>query len=474
MVKITLPVAAVIAIAVAAVIGGAYVLTSGHNDNASDSPKALTELPSTYARLNVLGNVDGDDDIDNDDLTYLQAVIDKSKEVNFYCDVNHDGSVNDSDVTALNKLISKEKTTVYFIDAKDKVSSASVPINNLMVGFRRTTEMVAALGCTNQIVALTNGGLNQFGFVGFSDVAKSNIINPGQNNDSNVNSETAMTIYNNYKDSGLTVLGDANGMDKNMESIFNGLPVDVLRLPCTESTRIAEGMITLGYMLSFNSTYKSIVEAKTAAWVEWNDKTDKTIADALKSLSTKETGLVILHNKGGSSPSDDSMNLRGEGLSECEISKLCGCDNLARIIGTGPEAKYTQLSNEAILHLQSNYGMKKIVMEAQTLYQKIMKAYGEATDDAGRKAALETIDTMVSRAVDHTVMQGYTGDFFFIGQEICNGPEVVLYKMYVASIFIPALSSVFTEEYINGQFDDYLNALNPDSVLKGAKIITHS
>ena len=71
-------------------------------------------------------------------------------------------------------------------------------------------------------------------------------------------------------------------------------------------------------------------------------------------------------------------------------------------------------------------------------------------------------------------MAGYTGDYYFIGQEVCNGPEVVLYKMYVASIFVPELITVFSEDAINTAFRDYMTSLNPLTELKDAKIITHS
>lgn len=472
--SVLLAIVVIIVVVIAAAC--AVILTSDDDDNDgpdyddTKSVAAVKTLPTDYARLNVLGNADQDDDIDSDDLDFIKSVINGDKSPNFYCDVNQDGRIDSNDVELLESMMNHEAVTIHYIDANDTVQDAKLPINNLIVGFRRTTEMVAALGCVDQIVATTVGGLNQFGFIGFSDTAKKNIINAGQNNDSNPNSETLLSIYRDYRSSGITVLGDANGMPATMESVFEGLPVDVIRLPCTESTRIAEGMITMAYMLSFNSTYRSTVEDKIDAWVEWNDTADKTIADAVSKLTTKETGLVLLHNYGGSSASANTMNLRGEGLSECEISKQCGCDNLAYVIGTGAAAKYTSLDNETILELQASYGLKKIVMEAQTLYQKIMTRYAAATTDAEKTAALNYIESMVDAAKNHPVMAGYSGDFYFIGQEVCNGPEVVLYKMYVASIFCPSLSSVYTEDYLNAQFKEYMTALNPNTELINAKV----
>ena len=472
MAKNTLIILAVIAIVAIAAIAAAVLLSNnggsggGGNDDEKSVP-AVKDLPSTYARLNVLGNVNEDDKIDSSDLTYLKSVISGKKSANFYCDVNHDGTIDSKDVTALEKLIGRESTTAYYINAKDSVESVSLPINNMVVGFRRTTEMVAALGCTDQIVGITEGGKNQFSFVGFTNTALKNIVNPGQNNDGNPNSETLLSLYRDYQNKGgLTIVGDATGMPEDYETIFKGLPVDVVRLPCTEGTRIAEGMITMAYMLSFDSAHKSKVESNIASWTSWNDTVDSEISSALKKMTTKDKGIIVLHNY---TLGVNDIKLRGEGLSECEISKLCGCDNMAYLIGKGQDAKYASLNNEAILEMQ-RLGMTKVVGEAQTLFQKIIAAYDSAASDSERAAALKLIEPEAVAITEHDTFVGYNGSFALIGQEICNGPEVVLYKMFVASYFIPELADKYTVSYLTQQYQKYMKNLNPDTCLVNAEV----
>ncbi len=471
MAKNTALIIAIVAIIAIAAACAAFVLMNngGSSDDKGDGDAipAVKTLPSTYARLNVLGNANADDKIDSSDINYVKDVIGGKRTANFYCDVNQDGVIDKKDVDDLQKIVDLKPSKLFYINAKDSVESVNVPINNMVVGFRRTTEMVAALGCIDKVVGITEGGKNQFSFVGFTSTALNNIVNKGQNNDGNPNSETLLALYKDYQNKGgLTVVGDANGMPEDYETIFKGLPVDVVRLPCTEGTRIAEGMITLAYMLSFDTTHASTVKSKIGSWTSWNDTVDSEISAAMKKVASKDKGIIVLHNY---TLGVNDIRLRGEGLSECEISKLCGCDNMAYLIGTGADAKYATLNNEAILEMQ-RLGMTKVVGEAQTLFQKIIAAYDKATNDAERAAALKLIEPEADAIATHDAFVGYNGSFALIGQEICNGPEVVLYKMFVAAYFLPELSSKYTTAYLNQEYQAYMKGLNPSTCLVNAEV----
>jgi iron complex transport system substrate-binding protein len=471
MAKNTALIIAIVAIIAIAAACAAFVLMNngGSSDDKGDGDAipAVKTLPSTYARLNVLGNANADDKIDSSDVNYVKDVIGGKRTANFYCDVNQDGVIDKKDVDDLQKIVDLKPSKLFYINAKDSVESVNVPINNMVVGFRRTTEMVAALGCIDKVVGITEGGKNQFSFVGFTSTALNNIVNKGQNNDGNPNSETLLALYKDYQNKGgLTVVGDANGMPEDYETIFKGLPVDVVRLPCTEGTRIAEGMITLAYMLSFDTTHASTVKSKIGSWTSWNDTVDSEISAAMKKVASKDKGIIVLHNY---TLGVNDIRLRGEGLSECEISKLCGCDNMAYLIGTGADAKYATLNNEAILEMQ-RLGMTKVVGEAQTLFQKIIAAYDKATNDAERAAALKLIEPEADAIATHDAFVGYNGSFALIGQEICNGPEVVLYKMFVAAYFLPELSSKYTTAYLNQEYQAYMKSLNPSTCLVNAEV----
>ena len=445
-------------IVVIAAVGAILVINGGNNQpDPEGSLPAVKTLPTDMPRLNVLGNANMDDEIDNNDVEFVKKVITSKTNNNFYCDANHDGNVDKKDLDFIRTMIDGTTEEVYYVNVADEVKSVQVPIENLMTGFRRINEMVAVLGCTDMIVATTNGGLQQYEYIGFTDTAKKNIINPGQGNDSNPSSETILAIYKEYANKGgITILGDNNGMSKDMESIAEGL-MDVVRLGCTESNRYDDGMVTLAYLLHFNKSHAKAVSSGIEWWVNWNDDIVDQIEKAAAKMTSKEKSIVALVVLGGT-----NINLRGESTAEQVLASAAGVDYLYKYA-----EKYGTLSNEAILAMQKE-GMKKVVLESNNFLKSITTKYNAAKTEAEKKAALNYIEDAMYDAITRDTMTGYNGDYYMLPQEMCCGAEIPMYRMYIASIFIPSLANVFTKEYISQQAHDFIERINPNSPLKDA------
>lgn len=458
-------------VAVVVVVGGgaAFVLTSNNGNDSGDGDDGKYVNPSKdgYSRLAILGNADMNDVLDSSDVAYLKKVINSEEKANKYCDVNNDGKIDNNDVKALQEVLDGKAKSLGYINVKDEFCTVNVPIKNVAVGFRRTSEMIGFLAGADVIKAMTEGTKAQFAYVGFSDESKANIINPGQNNDGNVTKESLLAVYKKFQNNGgLTIIGDSNGMFKDMEDCAAGL-MDVVRLPCTEGDRITEGMITLAYMLGYNSDNSALVKERLNYWISLNDATDAKIKAAVSKIADadKVPGIIALNNL--STATEGAYKIRGVGLSEYEFTVMCGCNNYAN--AGYVEGQYANLDNEIILSMQKD-GMTTIVVEIQTLFQKIDKAYNSATTDEERAAALHLIKKGAEIAAADDTMKGYTGGFYFVGQETCNGPESIFLKMYLASLFVPELKTVYTLDNINSQFKEYMTMLNPDSILVNADL----
>ena len=140
----------VVAIMVVAGAGAAIVLMKSDSD---DKDSILTH------RLLVMGNV-------YSDVTVLEALVKgEEKKVTVagneidltdaslirYADVNQDGNVNGDDVTVLNSILDNEVSTLYYENAKGEIVSVKVPINNLLVMFRRVGTTVAMVGASDMV-----------------------------------------------------------------------------------------------------------------------------------------------------------------------------------------------------------------------------------------------------------------------------------------------------------------------------------
>ena len=173
--KTSILIALAIAIIAIAAVGAFFLMNNnGPESDPEGSIPAIKQIPneSDMARLNILGNANKDDLIDSKDVDYIKNVINKKEGNNFYCDANQDGYVDSKDLEMVRNMISKSIDKVYYVSVADDVRKCSVPIKNIATGFRRTNEMIAALGCTDMIVATTNGGVQQYGWIGFSQEAQ--------------------------------------------------------------------------------------------------------------------------------------------------------------------------------------------------------------------------------------------------------------------------------------------------------------
>lgn len=122
-------VAVVVIIAIAAV--AAYVLLQD-NDDDDNGLKDIT------GRLQVYGNANNDDFIDDSDLkafdTLRNGTWDKEKYP--FADANRNGQLDDEDREIIQKIINKEKVTISYINGLDEVKTLSYPID--MVGLTGT------------------------------------------------------------------------------------------------------------------------------------------------------------------------------------------------------------------------------------------------------------------------------------------------------------------------------------------------
>ncbi len=116
----------IIAVVVIIVIAAAAALVIGNN---GDKNKDGTDTEITYGDytaktatetgdLWIYGNADNDYDLDQDDVKFIQDIIDGKKkwdkEANPYCDTNVDGIIDEQDIALLEKFINKESALMFY------------------------------------------------------------------------------------------------------------------------------------------------------------------------------------------------------------------------------------------------------------------------------------------------------------------------------------------------------------------------
>ena len=408
----------IVAIMVVAGAGTAVFLL---NNDKGDDKSILTH------RLMVMGNVYSDDTLNSDDVKVLEAVVAGEKTIKIkdndidledaflkkYADVNQDKNVDSTDVDALKNIIDGNVTALYYENAKGDILSVKVPINNLVVMFRRVGTTIAMVGASDMVKGfisdLASGG--NYGFLGFKGTDIGTQGDPDYEKIKELNKNCAST-------GGITIISDATGAAADIEEKI-GSGIDVVRMPVTEMGKSENGVVTLGYLLAYkNANHDSIME-KLNKWIKWNDDAKSKIDAAVKKLTDedKKSCIISMYNASAASA---TINVRGPGVSEYEYTVYCGGKNLT----TGTGGSYTPSDfNEYILSLKPEYTfimqqevyLLKNKISAETTYNELME----------------------------NISKNYNGKVGVFSQFFGTGPGYVLSLMYYASVLVPELKDTF-------------------------------
>lgn len=143
----------VVAILVVAA-GAAVVVKNNSDDGHVNTPESLNN-----AVLKVYGNIDGDEDIDQDDVKTIEKLIhDKATAADYpMADANRDGTIDQKDVDVVKKIIDGESTEIWHISYHD-VDGDSV-MDEELVKTKFPIKSTIMTGSTNSFILMTMCGI---------------------------------------------------------------------------------------------------------------------------------------------------------------------------------------------------------------------------------------------------------------------------------------------------------------------------
>ncbi len=159
----------VIGVAIVVIAGGvaAAVILTQNNKDSGDSSSYFDGVG-----LKVLGNVNKDNVIDSNDYDELKKLIDdgKSADDNKLADANNDGQLNADDLTVVQNIIDRKETTIYHVSYHDTDGNGTMdsplrdtkfPVTSaVMTGSSNSFIMFYMLGIVNEIKGASYGTTN--------------------------------------------------------------------------------------------------------------------------------------------------------------------------------------------------------------------------------------------------------------------------------------------------------------------------
>jgi iron complex transport system substrate-binding protein len=111
--------------------------------------------------LEIFGNANMDDTIDELDIEYVRGIIDGVNEPMRFADANYDGVIDEEDIAQIYKIIEYEDREITLLDIKGRVVTMAKPVERVIVLQANFGELIKAIGSEDMIVAVCDDTLMQ-------------------------------------------------------------------------------------------------------------------------------------------------------------------------------------------------------------------------------------------------------------------------------------------------------------------------
>jgi iron complex transport system substrate-binding protein len=121
--------------------------------------------------LEIFGNANMDDTIDEQDIEYVQAIIDGTNDETDLADANYDGTIDEDDIVQIEQIISGVEKELTLIDSAERVVTVQKPVSRIVLTHPHTLETLRTLDVpTDLIVGIAQDKYDRSFFPEFSDV----------------------------------------------------------------------------------------------------------------------------------------------------------------------------------------------------------------------------------------------------------------------------------------------------------------
>lgn len=296
----------------------------------------LFSLPAgaSTVTLQVFGNANMDDIIDDLDIEYIQGIVAGKNEVTDLADANLDGRIDVDDITLINSIINEEATNLTLRDSGGNIVKISLPVERIILYHHQCGEVIQILGAQDNVVGVRDTFKDQARR--FPEISTKPSIGSGYDPDI----EAVLSL-----DPDL-ILAYSSYQFPEPKLLDAKLPDDVavLRMDCECNDGVdvvKESVVTLGYLLGKREN--------TEKYLEWHNKNIDEIAERISQVPKDERLRFFLESSGTETLTRTAI---GKGHAAHQICVLAGGDNIAAVnlsLQSNNEVKYGSVETEWVL-----------------------------------------------------------------------------------------------------------------------------
>ncbi|MDD1771565.1 MAG: hypothetical protein LUQ09_01445, partial [Methanomassiliicoccales archaeon] len=415
----------VVAVLVIAGLGAWFVYFGQESDSDGDDgtdngSRVGTELvnetfPSDASRLWVYGNADEDDHIDDDDVEFLEDIIDGDETATVLADANCDGEIDDDDVDYVEDIIEGKEMKVYYVDNYDQIAVVNWPVDTIATGYCSGAQAVEVAGATDKI-AIADNYITQY-YTAFNS-SYASLPSYGEPDEPDYEALIAAGID-------VYLIGYFNsGTDDLLEENLNPAGIDVMFLTCCDQSGVNQPnedmdrtMLMIAYLIQGDMD-------KAYDYLTWHDSILANVTAAAATISDADQKTFLMSR---TSPNDKTSDITITGYNNINNihAEIAGVYSIG-MHDSGLTNMYQTISVEYIIGLDADYYCDNTHAGFR---------YGGGANSSARLA------TFLQQ--DHTRFEGTTYDpeLIAMAREAGNGPMYVLEIVFYQDVMYPELDN---------------------------------
>ncbi|QLH74547.1 MAG: ABC transporter substrate-binding protein [Methanomassiliicoccales archaeon] len=423
----------IVCIVIVAGLAAAVYLSSRPSEEEEKGPARFV--------LEVYGNADLDEDIDEEDLDYVRSIISGELNTTEYADANNDGEINIADVAQIEDIIAHEQSILWIKDGNGNKVKVDYPIQKIGVEYLSNAELVRILGVQNLVAGLDFAPYKLKWFYFPEDngaiVNMNNMFNPDYEFLTEQDFDLILTFSN--------AVTEKQEKLPNTNIIFLGLYWPNVIIP--EDSRFLAGVMKAGYIFG--------KEDRAADYVDWLLGLRDMIYARTSNLTAEERPSVLMTSYNKYFRDGTTTNCATYTMID-PLSQMCilaGGDPIAKDLPdwSGANNVYsTTVDIEWVMTKNPEFIFTHTVR--YTYGGAIMTpAYGYDMNDSAEMAS--AVSAMLSRPLLQNTDAYVSSNLYIIAGDFRNNAAGgILGAVYLAKILHPDLFSDLDPESIHQEY----------------------
>jgi len=231
--------------------------------------------------LDIFGNANLDDTIDEDDIEYVAGIIKGTNEATELADANYDGLIDEDDIAQIEQIILGEEKELTIRDSVGRIITVNMPINKVIAFNREQVETMRSIKATDTIVGVGKYVIEDEFLADFVDYPNvGSMADPNYETLLKLDPEIVFLYATFYATQCEAIQDKLNDLDPD---------ITVIRIDLFKPESYADETNTLGYLLG--RTEESI------EFIQFYESWMSSISEKLDDIPQDEWPLVYFENR---------------------------------------------------------------------------------------------------------------------------------------------------------------------------------